>query len=53
MLNELYNRGKSVCAWAWKNDETDTDALLTTGGLPNNNNWGSTYKELASRARKP
>jgi mannan endo-1,4-beta-mannosidase len=56
-LNELYNRGKSVCAWAWKNDGTDTDALLTTTGtMPNNNNnnnWGTMYKELASRVRKP
>lgn len=55
-LNEIYNRGKSVCAWVWKYDQADTDALLTTDGLPNNNNnnnWGSMYKELASRIRKP
>ena len=56
LLNELYNRGKTVCAWVWKYDQTDTDALLTTSYLPNNNNnnnWGSMYKELASRIRKP
>lgn len=56
LLNELHNRGKSVCAWVWKYDQTDTDALLTATGLPNNNNnnnWGTMYKELASRVRKP
>lgn len=55
-LNELYNRGKSVCAWAWKNDETDKDALLTAAGLPNNsnnNNWGTTYKNLSLSSRNP
>lgn len=56
LLDELHNRGKSVCAWVWKYDQTDTDALLTATGLPNNNNnnnWGTMYKELASRVRKP
>ncbi len=55
-LNILYNRGLSVCAWTWKNDETDQDALLTTTGLLNNinnNNWGSIYKELTTRVRNP
>jgi mannan endo-1,4-beta-mannosidase len=56
LLNELYNRGKSVCAWVWKYNETDTDALLTKAGLPNdtdNNNWGTMYKNLALKPRNP
>jgi mannan endo-1,4-beta-mannosidase len=56
LLNELYNRGKSVCAWVWKYDENDTDALLTKAGLPNdtnNNNWGTMYKTLVIKPRNP
>jgi mannan endo-1,4-beta-mannosidase len=55
-LDSLYNRGLSTCAWVWKYDGNDTDALLTSNGLPNdnnNNNWGSTFKALAARVRKP
>ncbi|WP_462249093.1 cellulase family glycosylhydrolase [Ferruginibacter sp.] len=55
-LDSLYNRGLSVCAWVWKNDGNDTDALLDAQGLPNdksNNQWGSTYKALCLKARKP
>ncbi len=55
-LNELYNRGKSICAWTWKYDENDKDALLTLAGLPNNtnnNNWGTTFRNLSSKARNP
>jgi mannan endo-1,4-beta-mannosidase len=55
-LDSVYNRGISVCAWTWKYDGNDKDALLDAGGLPNNNNnnnWGSFYKELASRVRRP
>lgn len=55
-LDSVYHRGLSVCAWVWKYDSTDTDALLDQNGLPNNlnnNNWGSLYKELASRTRRP
>lgn len=55
-LDSAYNRGISICAWVWKHDGTDQDALLTTGGLPNNtnnNNWGTIFKSLAARARKP
>ena len=55
-LDIIYNRSLSVCAWVWKNDENDTDALLTKAGLPNdnnNNNWGTTFKNLSLRARKP
>jgi mannan endo-1,4-beta-mannosidase len=55
-LNNIYNRGLSVCAWLWKYDQNDTDALLKVDGTPNNtnnNNWGATYKELALRVRKP
>jgi mannan endo-1,4-beta-mannosidase len=55
-LDSVYNRGLSVCAWVWKYDGNDADALLTTAGLPNNNNnnnWGSLYKSVAARVRKP
>jgi mannan endo-1,4-beta-mannosidase len=53
-LNIIYNRGLSVCAWVWKKDENDKDALLTATGSPNdnnNNNWGTTYKNLTSKVR--
>ena len=55
-LDSVYNRGLSVCAWTWKYSDTDTDALLTSGGLPNNsnnNNWGSVFKKLSTSSRKP
>jgi mannan endo-1,4-beta-mannosidase len=55
-LDSVYNRGLSVCAWVWKNDGTDQDALLTSAGLPNNinnNNWGSLFQGLALKPRKP
>jgi len=55
-LNLIYNRGLSVCAWVWKYDQNDQDALLTASGLPNNNNnnnWGTIYKELTTRIRNP
>ena len=53
-LDILSNRGISVCAWVWKKDAADQDALLTTSGLPNdnnNNNWGSTFKNLSLSPR--
>ncbi len=55
-LDSIYNRGLSVCAWVWKYDNNDKDALLGNNGLPNNNNnnnWGDLYKNLCSRQRKP
>jgi mannan endo-1,4-beta-mannosidase len=55
-LDSVYNRGLSACAWVWKNDAADQDALLSATGLPNNNNnnnWGSMYKNYCSRIRKP
>jgi mannan endo-1,4-beta-mannosidase len=55
-LDSTYNRGMSLCAWTWKYDENDKDALLTKSGLPNNNgnnNWGTVYKTLAAKVRKP
>jgi mannan endo-1,4-beta-mannosidase len=55
-LDSVYDRGLSVCAWLWKYDGNDADALLNTAGLPNdynNNNWGSIFKNVAARARKP
>jgi mannan endo-1,4-beta-mannosidase len=55
-LDILSNHGLSVCAWVWKKDESDQDALLTTSGLPNdnnNNNWGTTFKNLSLSPRKP
>jgi mannan endo-1,4-beta-mannosidase len=53
LLDVISFRGLSVCAW--KNDENDIDALLTAG-LPNdknNNNWGSTFKNLSTKTRNP
>jgi len=55
-LDSVYHHGLSVCAWVWKNDSTDTDALRTQNGHPNNyknNNWGTLYKTLTSRPRRP
>lgn len=53
-LDLIYNRGLSVCAWAWKKGDSDKDALLTSAGTPNdNNNWGTTYKNLTAKARIP
>jgi mannan endo-1,4-beta-mannosidase len=55
-LDSIYNRGISVCAWVWKYASTDQDALLSNNGQPNNNNnnnWGSAYKALAVRVRRP
>jgi mannan endo-1,4-beta-mannosidase len=55
-LNLIYERGISVCAWVWKKDESDQDALMTRDGLPNNinnNNWGTTFKNLAIKTRNP
>ncbi len=56
MLNTAYSQGISVCAWAWKMQSSDQDALLTETGLPNNannNNWGTMYKNFAAQIRKP
>ncbi|GEM54989.1 glycosyl hydrolase family 5 [Flavobacterium branchiophilum NBRC 15030 = ATCC 35035] len=53
-LNQIHARGISICAWVWKYDASDTDALLFEDGTPNNNNnnnWGSTFKEIAQRNR--
>ena len=55
-LDSLYNRGLSVCAWVWKYDGNDTDALLTAQALPNDNNnngWGTAYKTLCLKPRNP
>jgi mannan endo-1,4-beta-mannosidase len=55
-LDSIYSRGISVCAWTWKYATNDKDALLNDTGQPNNNgnnNWGSTYRDLAGRPRKP
>lgn len=54
--DSVYNRGLSVCAWVWKYDGNDKDALLNNMGLPNNignNNWGTLFKNLCARARQP
>jgi mannan endo-1,4-beta-mannosidase len=56
LLDSLYSRGISVCAWLWKYDENDKDALLTSRGEVNdmnNNNWGTTYRSLCLRIRNP
>lgn len=55
-LNIIYDKEISVCAWVWKKDETDLDALMTRDGLPNNNNnnnWGTTFKNITLRSRNP
>jgi mannan endo-1,4-beta-mannosidase len=55
-LNLIYDKEISVCAWVWKKDESDQDALMTQNGLPNNinnNNWGTTFKNLALKPRNP
>jgi len=55
-LDIIHSRGLSVCAWVWKYDKNDQDALLTADGTPNdtnNNNWGSTFKKLATKPRNP
>lgn len=55
-LDLLSSRGISVCAWVWKKDGTDQDALLTSTGQPNdsnNNNWGTTFKNLSLSPRNP
>lgn len=55
-LDIVYNEGLSVCAWVWKYDANDKDALLAVTGLPNNNNnnnWGTSFKTLCLSARKP
>lgn len=54
--DSAYNNGFSIAAWLWKYDAADTDALLNAQGLPNNNNnnnWGSLYKTLSLKPRKP
>ncbi|MFP4844790.1 cellulase family glycosylhydrolase [Winogradskyella sp. PE311] len=53
-LNLIHTKQISFAAWLWKYDETDQDALLTTEGLPNNennNNWGDLYLSIATRDR--
>lgn len=55
-LDSIYDNGFSVCAWVWKYDNNDINALLNTQGLPNdinNNNWGTTFKTLSLKTRKP
>lgn len=54
-LNASFQEGFSICAWLWKYDETDQDALLTASGLENNNNnnnWGQLFKSIATQERK-
>jgi len=56
LLDSAYNNGLSVCAWVWKYDDNDQDALLDTQGLPNdknNNYWGTTFKAISLQPRKP
>jgi mannan endo-1,4-beta-mannosidase len=37
-LDSTYDCDSSVCAWVWKYDGNDTDAVLNAQGLPNDNN---------------
>ena len=56
LMDSLYNRGLSICAWVWKYDGNDKDALLDNNGLPNNNNnnnWGGIFNNLCLGVRKP
>jgi mannan endo-1,4-beta-mannosidase len=56
LLDSIYDNGFSVAAWVWKYDNNDIDALLNKQGLPNdnnNNNWGTTFKTLSLKTRKP
>jgi mannan endo-1,4-beta-mannosidase len=53
-LNEIFNAKIGVCAWVWKYDGQDANALLNNAGFPNdnsNNNWGTVFKNYAGRAR--
>jgi mannan endo-1,4-beta-mannosidase len=55
-LDSIYANHFSVCAWVWKYDGSDQDALLDNNGQPNvtnNNSWGTLYREVALRTRKP
>jgi mannan endo-1,4-beta-mannosidase len=55
-LDSAYQQGFSFSAWVWKYDGTDVDALLDASGQPNdnsNNGWGSLYKSVAAKTRKP
>jgi mannan endo-1,4-beta-mannosidase len=55
-LDSIYVRGMSICAWVWKYDSNDRDALLDAAGTPNNNNnnnWGTLYKALCLKTRNP
>jgi len=55
-LDSVYYYGLSVCAWQWKYDSNDRDALLNTQGFPNdnnNNNWGTSYKTFSLQIRNP
>lgn len=55
-LDSAYAQGFSISAWVWKRDGGDADALLDAAGRPNNvnnNGWGTLFKELAARPRRP
>ena len=55
-LEKAYTLGTSICAWVWKYDGSDQNALLTEDGFPNDNNnnsWGTTYQSLSRRERMP
>ena len=56
MLTACYQKGISVCAWVWKYDDSDQDALLNSIGQPNNinnNQWGTLFKTFAAQPRNP
>jgi mannan endo-1,4-beta-mannosidase len=55
-LSSAQQKGFSMCAWLWKYDNTDKDALLDASGTPNNNsnnNWGSLFKNICTIPRNP
>jgi|GEM_PF-2726232 len=54
-LDSVYSKGMSLCAWLWKYDIKDQDALLNSLGFSNdinNNNWGSTFRTFCLQPRK-
>ena len=53
-LKAVQSTGTSVCAWLWKYDSNDPDALLGTDKRPNdhnNNGWGTLYRSFITSKR--
>lgn len=53
-LKAAQSTGTSVCAWLWKYDSNDPDAILRADKRSNdhnNNGWGSLYRSFISSKR--